>query len=139
MPAFSSPALRALLALLILGSTARAFYMPPAFDVEAVPGYNSSSSSASESDTAAPQSGMSTGGAFDFNHTVWARDARKPQDAGPAHETRTGLEDAEQALDPRPSTSSTPAVGPRDVWSPRITAPDPATVWKVGETVTVRW
>ncbi|KAI0801040.1 hypothetical protein C8Q74DRAFT_1191875 [Fomes fomentarius] len=83
---------------------------------------------------------MSTDGAFDFrNHTAWARDARKAQDAGPAHETRTGLED-EQALEPKPTVAShTPAVGPRDVWSPRITAPDRATVWKVGETVTVRW
>ncbi|KAH9944186.1 uncharacterized protein BXZ73DRAFT_96679 [Epithele typhae] len=31
------------------------------------------------------------------------------------------------------------SLGARDVWTPAITTPDAATVWKAGDTVTVRW
>ncbi|KAI0720017.1 hypothetical protein C8T65DRAFT_692994 [Cerioporus squamosus] len=70
-----SPALNAL-RLLITIAAARAFYMPPAFDAEAVPGHSAYESDAAQNRTAGSGApGTSTAAVFDFrNRTEWERE-----------------------------------------------------------------
>ncbi|RPD57049.1 hypothetical protein L227DRAFT_578239 [Lentinus tigrinus ALCF2SS1-6] len=130
-----SPALNAL-RLLITIAAARAFYMPPAFNAEAVPGYNTTTAAQnSSSATGAPE--MSTA-VFDFrNRTAWYADTIQSAEA---RSTSTPAEKpkAAHAHDGNESEGAT-SVGPRDVWAPTVTAPDAETVWTIGSTVTVRW
>ncbi len=134
-----SPALNAL-RLLITIAAARAFYMPPAFDAEAVPGYNVSESSAAQNSSSSEASGApgTSTAVFDFrNRTAWYADSVQPAEA---HSTGSpALEEPRTADTADGGSEGTTSVGPRDVWTPRITAPDAGTVWNVGETVTVRW
>ncbi|RDX51105.1 hypothetical protein OH76DRAFT_1347577 [Lentinus brumalis] len=109
--------------------------MPPAFDAEAVPGYNASSAAQNTSD-ASGAPGTSTA-VFDFrNRTAWYADTVQPAEA---HSTGSPALEEPRTADIDGGSGGTTSVGPRDVWTPRITAPDAGTVWNVGETVTVRW
>ena len=135
MPALAL-ALRAAIALLVLSGTARAYYMPPAFDVQTVPGIgdNLNTSDPNTNGTASNATGLANG-LFDLrNRTAWAA----PQGEGARPEGAGGVE-ADAGHAGASANGTSPAVAPRDVWSPRITAPDAATVWKVGDTVQVRW
>lgn len=143
-----SPALNAL-RLLLTVAAARAYYMPPAFDAEAVPGYNSSSSnsaarnaSAFESQGTRSETAPATA-VFNFrNRTAWYADPVQPAEAratGSAVQAPGQGSSSPGAVDKKLGRPTPVWLSQRDVWSPPITAPDEGTVWTVGSVVTVRW
>ena len=107
-PRRSSTLLFALLSAACLAPTlARAFYMPPAFNLETVGPAMLDNRGVNDTDD---------GSVF-------------------AIQNRT----AATCADLGEHCAETARLAARDVWDPRITAPDAGTVWTVGETVTVRW
>ena len=142
-----SPALNAL-RLLLTVAAARAYYMPPAFDAEAVPGYNSSSSNsaarnASTFESQGSQSETAPATAvFNFrNRTAWYADSVQPAEARATDSAvqASGQGSSSGAADNKIGRPTPVWLSQRDVWSPPITAPDEGTVWTVGSVVTVRW
>ena len=111
----ATTALLALLsaAFLARSAAASAFYVPPALDLAAAAATPAPLGNASAEDSGGPGSAV-----FDIGNSTAAAAAERTHAAG---------EEAGPRLDAR------------DVWSPAVTAPDAATVWKVGEAVTVRW
>ena len=141
-----SPALNAL-RLLLTVAAARAYYMPPAFDAEAIPGYSSSSSNAARNASALESQGTRSETApatavFNFrNRTAWYADPVQPAEAratGSAAQA-PGQGSSSGAADKKLGRPTPVWLSQRDVWSPPITAPDEGTVWTVGSMVTVRW
>ena len=131
MPSRQSTLLLALLLQLGLCGAflgAHAFYMPPAFDLEAVPATYPAYPAAAALEPAphadAPNGTAGTG--------VAASDGGGGAFAVPGNATTA--DDAARRTAAAPATLSG-----RDVWDPEVTAPDAATVWTVGATVTVRW
>ena len=114
-----SSLLLAFLSAAILGASgASAFYMPPVFSLA-----TAAAGAAPRDASAQNATGTGCGGVFNFRNET---------------EGACGPVDAESSKRETDGAAAT-ALRARDVWSPPITAPDAATVWKVGETVTARW
>lgn len=117
-----SSLLLAFLSAAILGASgASAFYMPPVFSLA-----TAAAGAAPRDASAQNATGTGCGGVFNFRNET--EGACGPVDAESSKREADGA-----------GPNEVTALRARDVWSPPITAPDAATVWKVGQTVTARW
>ena len=135
MPSRQSTLLLALLLQLGLCGAflgAHAFYMPPAFDLEAVPATFPAYPAAAAIEPA-PHADAPNGTAGTGTGTgVAASDGGGGAFAVPGNATTA--DDAARRTAAAPAT-----LGGRDVWDPEVTAPDAATVWTVGATDPELW
>ncbi|KAJ8469230.1 hypothetical protein ONZ51_g9129 [Trametes cubensis] len=108
------------------------FYMPPAFDIDAVPGYEQGGNSS------ATGSQTSTAATFDMRNQTGTTHAG-PESTSVATQTTPTLPTAASEDTKSESDRSFGPILPRDVWSPPIIKPDANAVWTAGAKVEVVW